>query len=139
MYYLVDTNVFLHAINDNIFSVAKLCKKNGTDITITDTILSELEPGYYLEKEDKNAYTSVYNLTYGIMMEMKIIRIIRLDDVPGAKEELRKIRNRFYGWMHDVNYLKYLIQQGKIKSEDIRKKSFKNKDMGECELIAVAK
>lgn len=38
MYYLVDTNVSLHAINDNIFSVAKLCKKNRTDITITDTI-----------------------------------------------------------------------------------------------------
>ena len=48
MYYLVDTNVFLHAIRDNIFSVADLCKKNGTDITITDTILTELEPGYYL-------------------------------------------------------------------------------------------
>lgn len=77
MYYLVDTNVFLHAINDNIFSVAKLCKKNRTDITITDTILNELEPGYYLEKEDKNAknvYTSVYNLTYGIMMDMQLMR-----------------------------------------------------------------
>ena len=142
MYYLVDTNVFLHAINDNIFAVADLCKKNGTDITITDTILNELEPGYYLQKEDKstkNAYTSVYNLTYGTMMGLKIIRIIGLDDVPGAKEELRKIRTRFYSWMHDANYLHYLVQQGKIKPEDIRKKSFKNRDMGECELIAIAK
>ena len=61
MYYLVDTNVFLHAIRDNIFSVADLCKKNGTDITITDTILTELEPGYYLEGEDKKA-KDTYNL-----------------------------------------------------------------------------
>ena len=29
MYYLVDTNVFLHAIRDNIFSVADLCKKKN--------------------------------------------------------------------------------------------------------------
>lgn len=66
MYYLVDTNVFLHSISDTIFTVADLCKKNGTDITVTETILNELEPGYYLEFEDetaKNVYNSVYNLT----------------------------------------------------------------------------
>ena len=26
MYYLVDTNVFLHAINESVYSVAQLCK-----------------------------------------------------------------------------------------------------------------
>ena len=55
MYYLVDTNVFLHAINDNIYSVAEFCKNNNTDVTITDTILNELEPGYYLSLEDETA------------------------------------------------------------------------------------
>ena len=141
MYYLVDTNVFLHAINDDIFSVADLCKKNGTDITITDTILKELKPGYYLEQEDQTAkdiYTAVYNLTYGTM-GMKVIRKVALDDIPGAKEELKKIRTRFYGWMRDNEYLKHLISQGKILREDIKKESFRNKDMGECELIAIAK
>lgn len=141
MYYLVDTNVFLHAINDDIFSVADLCKKNGMDITITDTILNELEPGYYLAQEDetaKNVHTAVYNLTYG-KMGIKLIRMVALDDIPGAREELKKIRTRFYGWMRDSDYLKFLISQGKITSEDIRKKSFRNKDLGECELIAIAK
>ena len=49
MYYLVDTNVFLHSICDDIFTVANLCKENNQDVTITKTILNELEPGYYLE------------------------------------------------------------------------------------------
>ena len=64
MYYLVDTNVFLHAICDEIYTVASLCKENDQEMTITETILNELEPGYYLEIEDetaKAAYNAVHN------------------------------------------------------------------------------
>lgn len=141
MYYLVDTNVFLHSICNEIFVVADLCKKNETKITITETILNELEAGYYLKLEDetaKNAYNSVYNLTYGTM-GLKIIRIVKLDDIPGAKDELKRIRKKFYSWMSDINYLNLLISQGVITVDDIKKKSFRNKDLGECELIAIAK
>ena len=141
MYYLVDTNVFLHSICDDIFTVANLCKENNQDVTITKTILNELEPGYYLEIEDeaaKEVYNTVHNLTFGTM-GIQIIRLVKLEEIPGAKEELKKIRQRFYGWMRDVNYLKMLISQGKITENDIKKKSFRNKDMGECELIAIAK
>ncbi len=141
MYYLVDTNVFLHSICDEIFTVANLCKENNQDVTITETILNELEPGYYLEIEDgaaKEIYNAVHNLTFGTM-GIQIIRLVKLEEIPGAKEELRKIRRRFYGWMRDVNYLKMLISQGVITENDIKKKSFRNKDMGECELIAIAK
>ncbi len=141
MYYLVDTNVFLHSICDEIYRVADLCKKNETDITVTETILNELEPGYYLEIEDdtaKDVYNSVYNLTYGAM-GVKRIRLVKLDDIPGAKEELKRIRKKFYSWMSDANYIKFLISQGKITVDDIKKKNFRNKDLGECELIAIAK
>lgn len=141
MYFLVDTNVFLHSICDKIFAIADLCKKNETEITVTETILNELEPGYYLELEDetaKNAYNAVYNLTYGTL-GIKAIRIVKLDDIPGAKEELKKIRKKFYSWMSDTNYLNLLISQGVITADDIKKKSFRNKDLGECELIAIAK
>ena len=141
MYYLVDTNVFLHSICDDIFTVANLCKENNQDVTITKTILNELEPGYYLEIEDeaaKEVYNAVHNLTFGTM-GIQIIRLVKLEEIPGAKEELRKIRQRFYGWMRDVDYLKMLISQGVITENDIKKKSFRNKDMGECELIAIAK
>jgi hypothetical protein len=141
MYYLVDTNVFLHAIRDEVFVVADLCKKNKTEITITETILNELEPGYYLNLEDemaKNIYNAVFNLTYG-KMGIKAIRLVALDDIPGARDELKKIRKRFYSWMSDGNYLKFLVSQGKLSVDDIKKKSFRNKDLGECELIAIAK
>lgn len=141
MYYLVDTNVFLHAIRNEIYTVANLCKENNLEVTITETILKELEPGYYLEIEDetvKEAYNAVHNLTFGTM-GIKTIRLIKLEEIPGAKEELKKIRRRFYDWMKDPNYLKVLIAQGKISESDIKKKSFRNKDMGECELIAIAK
>ena len=70
MYYLVYTNVFLHSICDEIFTVANLCKENNQDVTITETILNELEPGYYLEIEDeaaKEVYNAVHNLTFGTM------------------------------------------------------------------------
>ena len=127
MYYLVDTNVFLHAIRNKIYTVTNLCKEN--------------EPSYYLEIEDetvKEAYNAVHNLTFGTM-GIKTIRLIKLEEIPGAKEELKKIRRRFYDWMKDPNYLKVLIAQGKISESDIKKKGFRNKDMGECELIAIAK
>ncbi len=127
MYYLVDTNVFLHSICDDIFTVANLCKENNQDVTITKTILNELEPGYYLEIEDeaaKEVYNTVHNLTFGTM-GIQIIRLVKLEEIPGAKEELKKIRQRFYGWMRDVNYLKMLISQGKITENDIKKKSFR--------------
>ena len=141
MYYLVDTNVFLHVINSNIYGVADLCKKNNTDITITQTILNELDPGYYRESMDissKEIYTVVKNFVTGAR-GIKIIRMIKLTDIAGAEEELKKIRKRFYSWMKDPNYLQKLIQEGKITREDIKKPNFRNKDLGECELLAVAK
>lgn len=141
MYYLVDTNVFLHAINESVYSVAQLCKDKDNDVTITETILNELEPGYYLALEDETAkqvYNSVSNLVHGTM-GLKVIRILNVADVPGAKEELKKIRDRYYMWMRDGTYLQSLIAAGKLTVEDIKKKSFRNKDLGECELIAIAK
>lgn len=141
MYYLVDTNVFLHVIRSNIYGVAKLCKKNKNDITITQTILDELDPGYYKEKEDassKEVYISVRNLVMGTW-GIKAIRLIQVSEVEGAKDELKKIRKRFYSWMQDPVYLQKLIQEGKLSKEEIKKPCFRKKDLGECELLAIAK
>ena len=41
--------------------------------------------------------------------------------------------------MKDDRYLQLLIEDGKLTEEEIKKKSFRNKDLGECELIAIAK
>lgn len=65
--------------------------------------------------------------------------MIHLNDIEGAEAELKRIRKRFYGWMRDTEYLKKLIDEGKLSREDVKKKSFRNKDLGECELLAIAK
>lgn len=65
--------------------------------------------------------------------------MVEWNDIPGAKEELKKIRKKFYSWMGDSNYLKLLVSRGVITKDDIKKKSFRNRDLGECELIAIAK
>ena len=108
---------------------------------ITPTILDELEPGYYLEKKDKSTkeiHTSVSNFSSG-NIGLKIIEIIKVSDIKGAKEELAKIRKRFYGWMTDSNYLNLMISDGLLTREEIIKQNFIRKDLGECELIAIAK
>ena len=53
------------------------------------------------DKMAKDTYNSVYNLSHGIM-GIKVIRIVNIDDIPGAKEELKRIRKRFYSWMTDI-------------------------------------
>lgn len=141
MKYLVDTNVFFHTINSNIYGVASLCKETCSDICISQTILNELEPGYYREYENistKEIYTCVSNLVAGTWGH-KAIRLIKLEDIEGAKEELKRIRDRFYGWMKDPNYLQTLIDDNKLTREDIKKPNFRKKDLGECELIAIVK
>ncbi len=141
MYYLVDTNVFLHVIDSCIFRVANLCKTNDNDVCVTQTIIDELEPGYYREKEDassKEIYTCVTNLVNGFM-GLTPIKLINLSDIEGAKEELKQIRDRFYGWMKDPTYLQSMIDQGCLTLEEIRKSKFRKMDLGECELIAIAK
>lgn len=51
----------------------------------------------------------------------------------------RDLRKKFYGWMSDSNYLKLLVSRGMITEDEIKKKGFRNRDLGECELIAIAK
>lgn len=138
---MVDTNVFLHVIGSDIYGVAVLCKESGRDMVITQTIMDELEPGYYRETEDsstKEIAVAVRNYVTG-ERGFKIICLLRLADIAGAEEELKKIRKRYYGWMNDAAYLHKLVEEGIITREEIRSKGFRKKDLGECELIAIAK
>lgn len=141
MYYLVDTNIFLHAIQDKIYSVAYACKEQKSEIAITQVILDELMPGNDKLESDssvKDPYVEVDNLVTG-KMGCKLIRLIDIDSIPGAREEYNKIRKRFYSWMSDATFLKSLVDAGTYTPTDIKKSSFRNKDKGECELIAIAK
>lgn len=93
MYYLIDANIFIKVICDNIYGVANICHESGCEIAITKTILDELDPGYYKEQENpnlKDTHRIVNNLITG-NQGIQLIRMIRLEDVKGAKEELKKI------------------------------------------------
>ena len=140
MYYLVDTNIFLWAIKEKIYDVANDCKKINKDIVITSTILNELEPGNDKSKEDpslRDVYVQVNNLVTG-GMGAKLITKVDISTIPKAKAEYQKIRNRFYSWMGDADYLKQLIDNNKLTEKEIKSSTFRNKDKGECELIALA-
>ena len=140
MEYLVDTNIFFHVINSNVFGVAEFCKNKGNDICVTKTIIDELEPGYQREVEEETArdiYNCVNNLVTG-KIGFKVIKVIDLEDVEGAKEKFKEIRKRYYSWMTDSLYLQNLVAEEKLTNEEIRSPRFKKKDMGECELIAIA-
>ena len=39
-------------------------------------------------------------ITYEII-GIKVMHLVKLEEIPGAKEELKKIRKRFYDWMKD--------------------------------------
>lgn len=137
MKYLLDTNIFLHTINSNIYSVADKCMNNDTPIYITKTIIEELTPGYYMLQEDESSEEILNNVIGLTQKPFDIIKIIDINDNEEAKKIYNSIRDRFYGWMNNPEYLKLLIQQGKIKKSDI--KNIRKKDKGECELIAIAK
>lgn len=140
MEYLVDTNIFLHVINSNVFGVAEFCKNKGNDICVTQTIIDELEPGYQREIEEETArdiYNCVNNLITG-KTGFKVITVIDLANIEGAKEKLKEIRKRYYSWMTDSRYLQKLVDDNVLTFEEIRSPRFRKKDMGECELIAIA-
>lgn len=140
MVYLVDTNVFIKAIPENIFQAACICSEKGKEITITETILNELEPGDDKVQADssiKTPFIMVDNLVKGTMA-VKNIKLISIKSIPGAEKEYVKLRRSYYSWMTDTKYLRELISEGKITPAEIKAERFKNRDKGECELIAVA-
>lgn len=137
MKYLVDTNVFLHTIS-NIYGVAVLCNEMENPICVTPTIVEELDPGYFKEKDDKST-KEIYICINNMIDKFKLIKLVNVTDYYGAKEELKKIRERYYGWLKNPQYLQDLVDKGILKKEDIKKPSFRKKDLGECELLAIAK
>ena len=140
MDYLVDTNIFIKVIPDCICGVVGKCREHGDTTSITETILSELEPGLDKTREDESLrepFVQVNNLVTG-KMGAKWINKLDITSMPGAFEEYNKIRKRYYSWMTNATYLKKLVAEGRYTESDIKKSSFRNKDKGECELIAVA-
>lgn len=136
MFYLVDTNIFIHTISNRAYEVSSRCNDINEPVTITKTILSELEPGYYLANDNISA-REIYNSVCRLSGQLGLIKIVSFSDISGAKEEFDKIRSRFYSWIYNAGYLRTLIEEHQLEEKDIPKLS--HKDLGECELLAIAK
>ena len=100
-------------------------------MAISNIILEELRYPQNAKFEDNKLETLINN-----MIAQNKIKYIDINQNPKIKQRLDNIRSRHYKWMTNPEYVRMLIQKGKIKSED--RKSFKYKDLGECSLIAIA-
>lgn len=136
MKFLVDTNIFLHAINDHIVAIACKCKERNSMVNITEAILNELDPGFNGDILFQETYNCVSKCCDH---PLNIINVINIDDLVEAKRIYESIRARYYRWMTNASYLKRLIKEDKITQDEIKSRAFKYKDVGECELIALAK
>ena len=55
----------------------------------------------YGHRRNRNVGLKCRNkITYEIK-GIKVMHLVKLEEIPGAKEELKKIRKRFYDWMKD--------------------------------------
>lgn len=133
MRYLVDTNVFMHDICDEIISVANHCKNGKCGMYISPTILEELRPPA-ISNLPSGYYNSVDNCINGMLRDKHFIDMIELNKA--AKKELSNIRKRFYSWTLEPEYIKWLLEKGDLEEKEI--KNLRYKDLGECELLAIA-
>lgn len=136
MKFLVDTNVFLHAINDDIYAVACKCRDRNSMVTITKAILNELDPKFYGDHLFQETYNCVCRYSHS---SINLIKVIDINDVETAKKIYKSIRERYYRWMNDTKTLMKMVNEGKLTREYIKSSAFRQKDVGECELIAIAK
>ncbi|HDK7140067.1 TPA: hypothetical protein PTV74_003948 [Clostridium botulinum] len=132
---LIDTCTLINKLNSPMKLISLACnlKDKKEYLCITDIIFDELQITPNLEKEQKKISTGIINV---IERQNNIINIISLKDNKTYKENLQNIRKRFYSDVTDVKKIRKLLQEGKIKKEQV--KSLRNKDLGECSLIAVA-
>jgi len=118
--------------------VAARCNCIGSNMNITPTILEEISPGYKLAEDTKAESREILNsVTMMTKNPFNLINIISLDDIEGANKIYKSIRNGFYSWITDARFLQLKIDQGELTQKDI--KTLKYRDVGECELLAIAK
>lgn len=134
MRYLIDTNVFMNEITDSIIDVAKFCKNENCGMYISPTILRELEPPVN-SNFSNGCFNVVNNCINGVLCNKGFIQMVEISKE--AREEYKRIRSRHYRWIEDPDYLKKMMDEGKLTLDEI--KSIRYKDVGECELLAVAK
>lgn len=141
--HLFDTCTIKHKICNKTMLLAtiKCCSSHCDTFAMSEIILRELVPPsekpedcdeeQYQAAKDINTFVKLYAKT----KQIKVINTMSSDNV---LRNLNDIRERYYGWMTRPKSLKRLIQNGELSECEVRSKSFRYKDMGECSLIAIA-
>ncbi len=131
MVYLIDSCVIISNLNEATKIINMKKRIGSNEAAISNIIINELKQPQNAKFKDNKLDNLLLNL-----ITQKQIKLIDINNNPKIKQTLENIRCRHYRWMTDPEYVKMLIQTGKIKPED--RKSFKYKDLGECSLIAIA-
>ena len=113
MIYLIDSCVIISNLNEasKIMDISRKIEKD--EVAISNIILDELKQPQNAKFKDDKLETLITN-----MIEQKQIKLIDINSNPKIKQTLDNIRRRHYRWMTDPEYVKMLIQTGKIKPEE---------------------
>lgn len=140
---LFDTCTIKHKICSiqNLENVVKKCNKKDANIIIEKYILMELKPPNCKPDDiDEQCYETGKTLYNYINLLIKSNHIKTLDHTTNMEisSNLTSIRKRYYQWMEDPRYCKYLIKNHMLSEEEYYSPRFRKKDYGECVLLAIA-
>lgn len=135
MNYLKDTCVFINKIQypSTVFNLAKYCNDKNDVLSITNTVLEELQYEGKLDENKKEISRGIVNMI-NLCKQNELVEII---DFQRYKKDYEAIRKNYYGFATNPQYLNMLVQSGKMTREEV--KVLKYKDRGECSCLAIAK
>ena len=140
--HLFDTSSIIKGLKntDILKNVINSCLEQNSHFTVSDIIISELNPPENWKHSRSDDYhlalIQQHYLQYCINNQM--VRHIIIAENHQIKHNYSQIRSRYYSWMSDPNFCRRLISKGILTIEDVKSPGFKNKDRGECSLIAIA-
>ena len=138
MEHLFDTCTIKHQLKTDavIFAVTEYCLGIEEPFSISSVIKKELRPPDSLSESEHEAASRVYAYVERYIAS-KNIKVIDMSDEK-VKLNYNKIRQYHYGWMTRVDYCRNLIDTGLLTLDEYRSPGFRNRDAGECSLIAIA-
>lgn len=139
MGFLKDTCIIINKLNtgDLILKAARHCKSVGKEFIISDVVRNELNPSHHLEIEKKKE-ADILCALIDSSIKFKAIKLIPINSNSQIEKNYSDIRLKYYGWIKNTQYLTKLVESGILKHEEVSNKNLKNKDAGECSLIAIA-
>lgn len=140
--HLFDTCTITREIHneDMLDNVIGCCENKKVNFSISNAVLDELyKPAKKPNDCSDEDYQAIGKISEYVKFNIKTRKINLINDCQNETLKiLQEIRRRYYSWMTNPKELNRLISQGEITKEQIKTRKFRNKDMGECSLVAIA-